>query len=277
MASEMKQPAQLRRRRIQGPLSGLRVIVTGKGGVGKTTFTALLAGELRRRGLSVLAIDSDPQEDLAYSLGFSSAEIVPVTKNRAYLEEKVGSGGIINLNPDLSDIVTRCGTRRADGIGLLVMGTVDSAGGGCLCPENTIIRSIARQVRVKDGEAILMDTPAGLEHFGRGLGRGFSHLIAVSEPTEQALRTACRTAELAGELGIQNRFLVINKIRNEDEFQRSREILGDTDLFAEVFRLPYDERLPGQKELTELTAGEDSPLTEAIAGIATLLMKKERE
>ncbi len=258
-------------------MPGLRVVITGKGGVGKTTFTALLAGELRQRGLSVLAIDADPQEDLAHLLGFSRDEITPVTKNRRYIEEKVGSGGIINLNPDLSDIVTRCGTRTAAGIGLLVMGTVNSAGGGCLCPENTLIKSIVRQVSVREGEAILMDTPAGLEHLGRGLGRGFSDIIAVSEPTAQALRTACRTAELAGELGVQTKMLVINKIRNDEEFRASREILGDDHPFSEVFRLPYDESLRGGTGLPDLSLTEKSSLAEAISGIATLLMKKDGE
>lgn len=275
MASELQRTIQQRRKRVQRKLPGLRVIITGKGGVGKTTFTALLAGELKRRGLSVLAIDADPQEDLAHLLGISPAEITPVTKNRRYIEEKVGSGGVINLNPDLSDIVTRCGTRTADGIGLLVMGTVNSAGGGCLCPENTLIKGIVRQVRVGEGEAILMDTPAGLEHLGRGLGRGFSDIIALSEPTAQALRTACRTAELAGELGVQNKMLVINKIQNEEEFRASREILGDEHPFSEILRLPYDESLRGGAGLPDLAVPGNNPLAEAISGIASILLKNE--
>jgi len=234
-----------RRIRRRGPLPGLRILVSGKGGVGKTTLTALLATSFTGAGFSVLAIDADPQEDLAYALGCSQSMITPVTKNRQYLSEKIGGGGVISLTPDLSDIASRCGIMTPSGIRLLVMGTVESAGTGCLCPENTLIRGIVRQVKVREDEAVLMDTPAGFEHLGRGLGRGFSHLIAVTEPTERAIRTACRTAALAAELGISDRRLAINKIRSDEEYETAMAILGPDHGFSAIYPIPYTENGPG--------------------------------
>ncbi|MDO8841885.1 AAA family ATPase [Methanocalculus sp.] len=255
-------------------LPGLRVIVTGKGGVGKTTFTTLLARNLTEKGFSVLAIDADPQEDLASSFGYTRDEITPITKNRRYIEEKMGGRGVVVLNPDLSDLIDRCGKRTTDGIGLLVMGTVDSAGGGCLCPENTLIRGIIRKVRVKEGEVVLMDTPAGLEHLGRGLGKGFSHLIALAEPTTNALKTACRTAELAGELGISDRTLVINKVRSEEEYQRAITTLGSDHPFTMIRSLPYDDEIAS----SDLMASERrSVILDGISALAeTIITKKGR-
>lgn len=255
-------------------LPGLRVIVTGKGGVGKTTFTTLLARQLKGKGFSVLAIDADPQEDLASSFGYTRDEIIPITRNRRYIEEKMGGRGVVVLNPDISDLIDRCGKRTRDGIGLLVMGTVDSAGGGCLCPENTLIRGIVRKVRVKEGEVVLMDTPAGLEHLGRGLGKGFSHLIALAEPTTNALRTACRTAELAGELGIYDRTLVINKVRSEEEYQSAITTLGSDHPFTMIRSLSYDDEI-ASSDLMALKGR--SVILDGISALADTIINKKGE
>ena len=247
----------IRRRRS---LPGLRVIVSGKGGVGKTTITALLATSFTDAGFSVLAVDADPQEDLAHSLGCRHDEILPVTKHRSYIEEKIGGRGTVVLNPDLSDLVDRCAITTSSGIRLLVMGTVESAGTGCLCPENTLIRGIVRQVKVQENEAVLMDTPAGFEHLGRGLGKGFSHLIAVTEPTERAIRTACRTAALAAELGVPDLRLAINKVRSDKEYETAIAILGSDHPFSAIYRIPYD---------------DDGPETAAVAKIVSDLLRKK--
>jgi len=273
LASEKRRsPRRRLQKRQTGPLPGIRVIVSGKGGVGKTTVTALLAGRLAEDGISVLAIDADPQEDLAHLLGHSTDNIIPITKNRVYIEEKIGRGGIINLNPDLSDIADRCAVRTDDGISLLVMGTVASAGGGCLCPENTLVSQIVRQVKVSEGEAVLMDTPAGLEHFGRGLGRGFSDLISVSEPNRNALRTACRTAHLASEIGIMNCRLVINKVRDDEEYQTALAVLGDDHPFSIIYRIPYFDGLASSESLRALTQSAGPDVAETIAEIAGTLL-----
>ncbi|WP_211531322.1 ATP-binding protein [Methanocalculus chunghsingensis] len=249
----------IRRRRS---LPGLRVIVSGKGGVGKTTITALLATSFTDAGFSVLAVDADPQEDLAYALGCSQSMITPVTRNRRYISEKIGGGGVISLTPDLSDVASRCGVMTPSGIRLLVMGTVESAGTGCLCPENSLIRGIVRQVKVQENEAVLMDTPAGFEHLGRGLGKGFSHLIAVTEPTERAIRTAYRTAALAADLGISDLRLAINKVRSDEEYETAVAILGSDHPFSAIYRIPYTENGPGSGSvltiLSDLCGKKDS-------------------
>ena len=78
----------------------------------------------------------------------------------------------MRLNPDVDDVVDRFGQRAPDGVRFLAMGTLSGAGGGCLCPENTLLARTIRAIGLRDGEAIVMDTQAGVEHFGRALARG---------------------------------------------------------------------------------------------------------
>jgi CO dehydrogenase maturation factor len=158
--------------------SGIRVVITGKGGVGKTTITALLAHLLAREGFRVLAVDGDPQQNLAVTLGIlpeDAEKIVPVSRSIEYLREKTGAGpgispgGLITLNPDVSDVIDRFSVPVAGNLRLLVMGGVARSGKGCLCPEYTLLTAIFRHLHLLPDEVVLLDTPAGLEHFGRAV------------------------------------------------------------------------------------------------------------
>jgi CO dehydrogenase nickel-insertion accessory protein CooC1 len=207
-----------------------RVVVTGKGGVGKTTLTAMLARRMSRRGYRVLALDADPQMNLPYALGLEPAEardLTPLSENMDYVEEKTGVrpgegwGLFFRLNPDVDDVVDRFGVRGPDGVRLLVMGNTVQPAAGCLCPENALLASVANAMSLRHDEAILMDTQAGFEHFGRALAQGFRHAVVVSDPTFNGLQVALRAARLARELGIESIHLVVNRARNKLDFDRS--------------------------------------------------------
>ncbi len=234
---------------------GFRVVITGKGGAGKTTTTAMLSHLFARKGYNVLAVDEDPQMNLPYAIGIPREEgdkIVPVTKNLDYIEEKTGArpgegwGLMLTLNPDVSDVVERFGIKGPDGINMLVMGTVVQAATGCLCPENALLEAIVRYINLRNNEIILMDTQAGVEHFGRALAQGFRHVVIVTDATFNSVQVAKHAAKLAKDINIPHLYLLINRVRsnNSKELEKVKQIMkNEMNIFDEVFELPYEEKL----------------------------------
>jgi len=230
---------------------GFRVVITGKGGAGKTTTTAMLARILARKGYNVLAVDEDPQMNLPYALGVDprdASEIIPLTKNLDYVEEKTGArpgegwGMMLRLNPNVDDVVTRFGVKAPDDVNLLVMGTVVQAATGCLCPENALLDSVVKYINLRDGEVILMDTQAGVEHFGRALAEGFHQAVVITDATFNAVQVALHSAALAKQLGIDYVHLVVNRVHGDRDVNKAERLI-DFDQFESVHFIPYDERL----------------------------------
>jgi CO dehydrogenase maturation factor len=264
-----------------------RVVVTGKGGVGKTTLTALLARHLSRRGYRVLALDADPQMNLPYVLGLESAAahgLVPLSENTDYVEEKTGVrpgegwGLFFRLNPDVDDVVDRFGVRGPDGVRLLVMGNTVQPAAGCLCPENALLASVANAMSLRHDEAILMDTQAGFEHFGRALAKGFRHAVVVSDPTFNGLQVALRAARLAHELGIESVHLVVNRARNKLDFDRALARLEAEGGFPFTSRhwLPSDPLLIStEPSIGPLVERKPTPFDQRVEGLLDTLLPIE--
>ncbi|GAB6102447.1 AAA family ATPase [Thermococcus atlanticus] len=234
------------------PEEGFRVVITGKGGVGKTTLTAILARLLAREGFNVLAVDEDPQMNLAHALGIPKEvreNIVPLNRNLDYIEEKTGArpgtnwGLYFSLTPDVRDVVERFGVVGPDGVMLLVMGSVVQAAAGCLCPENALLDAVVKYINLRKREIILMDTQAGLEHFGRALARGFKQAVILTEPTYNSVQVAVNAARLARQLGINHIHLVINKVKKDAHIEKVERILGELGFndFTTKTVIPYDE------------------------------------
>ena len=230
---------------------GFRVLITGKGGAGKTTTTSLLARLLSRKGYRILAVDEDPQINLPYALGIPPEEadrIVPLTKNLDYIEEKTGArpgsgwGMMLRLNPNVEDVVERFGVEGPDGINLLVMGTVVQAAAGCLCPENALLDSVVKYINLREGEIILMDTQAGVEHFGRALAQGFRQAVVITDATFNAMQVAIHSAQLAKQLGIPVIHLMVNRVRSGKDMKKAKKMMP-SELFTDVFFVPMEERL----------------------------------
>jgi CO dehydrogenase maturation factor len=266
-----------------------RVVVTGKGGVGKTSLTALLARQLARRSYQVLALDADPQMNLPYALGLSRAEaraLVPLGRNLDYVEEKTGArpgtgyGLMLRLNPDVDDVVDRFGVVGPDGVRLVVMGTVVQPATGCLCPENALLSSVIESMRQRRGEAILLDTQAGVEHFGRALARGFRHALVVTDATFNAVHVALQAARLSAQLGIPAVHLVVNRVADpERELERVREIVRDEGgfRFASEHVLPWDARVMAcEPAVGSLMADARSPFAVAVARLGETLVRTEQ-
>jgi len=197
----------------------MKIAVSGKGGVGKTLVAGVLAEFLVRRGFRVLAIDADPAPNLALTLGIpldESNKIVPISENKDLIESKTKTGfeGVYRLSFTVDDVIEKFALKSPYGVNLLVMGTVRSAGQGCTCPANAVIRAIVRHLLVARDEAVVMDMEAGVEHMGRGTAKHVDTMLIVADPSVKALETAKRIYRLSNETGLKRIFLVGNKAAN---------------------------------------------------------------
>ncbi|MFH1349634.1 MAG: carbon monoxide dehydrogenase accessory protein CooC [Pseudomonadota bacterium] len=200
----------------------MKIAISGKGGVGKTTFASFLIRALADQGIRVLAIDADPDANLAQALGVGEdAEIVPISEMKELIEErtetKLGTmGSFFKLNPKVDDLPEKLSI-EIDGIKLMVLGGVKKGGAGCICPESTLLKNLVRHLVLARDEAIILDMEAGLEHLGRGTAMAVDRLIVVVEPGRRSIETARQIHHLAQDVGIKNLSLVGNKIRSEKD------------------------------------------------------------
>jgi CO dehydrogenase maturation factor len=223
-----------------------KLAITGKGGVGKTTLSALLAYTFANEGNKVLAIDADPDANLASALGLPrdvAQQITPIAQLDDLIEERTGArpgttGGFFSLNPRVDDIPDRFSAVHR-GIKLLVLGTVGRGGGGCICPESALLKNLVRHLFVGRSEAIILDMEAGLEHLGRGTASAVDAFIVVVEPGQRSLQTARAIKRLAADIWIHKVYVVGNKIRNEQDQAFIREHLPGDEVLG---FMPYSEK-----------------------------------
>lgn len=207
----------------------MKIAVTGKGGVGKTTLSSTLARLYADEGRTVLAADVDPDANLGLALGLNEEEvnsILPISKMRDLVEERTGANNankFFKLNPQVSDIPDEF-SREINGVKLLVMGTVEVAGSGCVCPEHVMLKAILSSLVLRKDDVVIMDMEAGLEHLGRGTSSFMDQFIVVVEPGARSIQTYEKVKQLAADLGIHKVSVVANKVRNDEdrEFLRSR-------------------------------------------------------
>ena len=202
----------------------MKLAITGTGGVGKTTLTALLAQTYADMGRQVLAADADPSPCLAGALGFPPelrAQLHPIAEMDALIEERTGAkpgtvGGFFTLNPRVDDIPERFSVLHR-GVRLLEMGSVELGGSGCICPEAAMLKTLFTHLLFRKDEMLLLDMYAGVEHLGRATVDFVDAMLVVVEPTRRSLGTAAQIKKLANDIGLMRLYLVGNKVRNEDE------------------------------------------------------------
>jgi len=202
----------------------MKLAITGKGGVGKTTLTALLAQSYADMGRQVLAVDADPSPCLAGALGFPDElreQLNPIAEMDALIEERTGAkpgtvGGYFTINPRVDDIPERFSVLHR-GVRLLEMGSVELGGSGCICPEAAMLKTLFTHLLFRDDEMLLLDMYAGVEHLGRATVDFVDAMLVVVEPTRRSLGTAAQIKKLANDIGLQRLYLVGNKVRDNEE------------------------------------------------------------
>lgn len=228
---------------------GLKVAVAGKGGVGKTTIVGAMARLWARKGLKVIAVDADPAAHLhtILEVPIESAPVA-ISSELDLIQERTGarpgtqSGPFYRLNPRVEDIPDKYATVGADGVRLLVLGTIRAVGSGCFCPENAVLRSLLEHVILEKDEAVIVDMEAGLEQFGRATCRGVNLMIVVVEPGAESIETASKIASLSREMGVRRIVVVANRVRNPSEKRAVERMLEERGLeLAHV--IPYSSAL----------------------------------
>ncbi len=215
----------------------MKLAITGKGGVGKTTLSSTLARLYAAEGRTVLAADVDPDANLGLALGLSQEEvdaIVPISKMRTLVEERTGASAanqFYKLNPYVADIPEKF-AKEINGVKLLVMGTVDVGGTGCVCPEHVMLKAILSSLTYRKNDVVIMDMEAGLEHLGRGTAANMDQFIVVIEPGARSVQTYRNVKRLASDLGVKRVRVVANKIRDSRDEEFIRNAIPAEDLLG---------------------------------------------
>ena len=250
----------------------MKIALSGKGGVGKTTLAALLAQTYAERGRAVLAVDSDPSPSLARALAFPDdllEALRPISEMDELIEERTGAkpgtmGSFFTLNPQVDDIPERFSAVH-DGVRLLEMGSVESGGSGCICPESAMLKTLFTHLLFRDDDVLILDMYAGVEHLGRATVDFVDALLIVVEPTRRSLGTAAQIKGLAEDIGLQSMGLVANRIRGEEDLAFLEQAAIDLPL---VGYLPEDSLVVDADRRGESVYALAPSMREAAARIA---------
>lgn len=217
----------------------MKIAVSGKGGVGKTLLSAFLSQIFARSGYSVIAIDADPDANLAATLGFPHPErITPISEMDDLIEERVGvrpgtSGSFFALNPKVDDLPEQLSVQQ-DNIRLMVMGRIKRGGTGCYCAEGSLLQALLVHLLLNRDEVVILDMEAGIEHLSRGTVKAVDKLLIVVEPGRRSIETARTIFGLARDIGVENIAIVGNKIRSEDDTRFITQSLPDAEMLGYI-------------------------------------------
>ncbi len=258
----------------------MKIAVTGKGGVDKTTLAGTMARVFAADGYKVLAVDADPDANLASAVGISpdvARAIVPIADMKELIEERTGAtlgtmGGFFKINPRVDDIPDELSV-PFDGIRLMVMGTVKEGAGGCVCPESVLLRSLLRHLLLRRKEVVVLDMEAGIEHLGRGTAEAVDAMIVVVEPGARSARTADSIRKLAADIGVKRVFVVLNKV-DPTEVEQVKGLLPDLEIIGS---LPYSDDVR-RSDLDEAPPYDRAPeYVEAVRGVVRAVRERLEE
>ncbi|VAX14795.1 CO dehydrogenase accessory protein CooC (nickel insertion), partial [hydrothermal vent metagenome] len=166
----------------------------------------MLARALAADGKQVLAIDADPNGNLAQAVGYDArarGRITPLIERKDIIKERTGAkpggfGGAFVMNPKVDDLIDLFSV-DVNGMRLMVTGELKEALSGCYCPENALLRSFMSHLFIERGEWVILDMEAGFEHLTRGTAESVDLLLVVVEPGQRAVQTAKKITDLASQ------------------------------------------------------------------------------
>lgn len=259
----------------------MKIAITGKGGVGKTTLSAALARYYKGLGRTVFAIDADPDANFATALGISeeaASKITPIARMKELAAEKTGAtqGGtpFYILNPDVSDLPDKYSI-DIDGIKFMELGTIEKGGAGCICPESALLRSLLRHLIIERDDVVIMDMEAGIEHMGRSLADSMDGLIVVVEPGMRSIQTAKTITKLANDIGLKKIYAVVNKIKDKDEADSVEALIDNMTVIGRI----YESQVVRKADLAGSSPFDDDPafakiISEIAGNLENQLMHK---
>ena len=222
----------------------MKLAMTGKGGVGKTTLSVCLARYLAEQGEDVILLDADPDADTALTLGLDDESTPrPISEMKDLIAERTGAQGtggeFFSLNPSVEDVPDRFSV-AADGVRLLRMGRLAQGGSGCFCPENAFLKSLLSHLFFGQQQYVILDMEAGIEHLGRGTAQGVDAMIVVVQPGRTSVKTAFSIQRYASDIGLYNIGAIVNNYRSEEQFEEVASRLGSLPVLG---GFPYDEHV----------------------------------
>lgn len=261
----------------------MKIAIAGKGGVGKTFVAATLSRLLAQDDYRVLAVDADPNLNLAYSLGVDyevANNITPLSDNEDLIKEKTGVspeealGTMFNMTPNVNDVVDRFGVNAPDDVKLLIMGTVKGGGTGCMCGANAMLRVLIQHMLIQRDEVLVMDMVAGLEHLGRGTARRMDAMLVVIEPRMKSVDTVRRILKMAEDIEVETVLAVGNKVmREKDEafiYKKMKELNVPV-----ISMIPYDQAVADadMEGIPTIDYNSDSNAVKAVKELEQELLK----
>lgn len=246
----------------------MRIAIAGKGGAGKTTFSATTARLLAQSGCDVVAIDADTNPNLAPAMGFNLDQVAAVPILPTSIVSRRLDGGAA-LRMPLNEVLAAHGAVGPDGVRLVRMGMPDHAQEGCLCSAHAAGSALLADLGARADTWTIMDLEASPEHLSRGTARHADALILVAEPYFRSLEAVRLQARLASELPGVIVGAVGNKLRNT----------GDADAVAEFIDslgIPLWGRIPWSDDVTNADRERQSlidfaPESPAVIGIRETL------
>ena len=245
----------------------MKIAITGKGGTGKTTLSGILAHLFNNDGIIVLAVDADPDANLASAIGIPeelAEAIKPISEQRQLIKERTGAnprqfGQLFKINPTVTDIPDEFSLDYR-GIKLLVMGAVRKGGEGCACPENVLLKNLLTDIILNRDEVVIVDMEAGIEHLGRATAGAIDKMLIVIEPGSRSVDTAKAIIHLGEDIGLHEFVIVGNKIRDDNQRDWIRNQFDSSRVLGMI---PYSESIQDADLLREALIDRIDPALKA--------------